>query len=205
MPLVRIDLARGKTEHYRRTIGDVVYDAMVATMNVPVNDRFQIIAEHSDNDFIIDKTYLGIERSDDCRRHSGDAQRGAARSRRSAPSTRRWRMDSTGPSICAARMCSSIWSRPPRKTGRSAMARRNTLACATAGWLQVANASIAANTMEGLSTMEYRHLGGSGFNVPVLSFRHRHLRRQGRILRGLGRDRRRGGDAASSTSASTPA
>jgi len=65
MPLVRIDLARGKTEHYRRTVGDVVYDAMIATLNVPANDRFQIIAEHSDSDFIIDKTYLGVERTDD--------------------------------------------------------------------------------------------------------------------------------------------
>ena len=65
MPLVRIDLARGKTEHYRRSIGDAVYDAMIATLNVPANDRFQIITEHADNDFIVDKTYLGIERSDD--------------------------------------------------------------------------------------------------------------------------------------------
>jgi phenylpyruvate tautomerase PptA (4-oxalocrotonate tautomerase family) len=65
MPLVRIDLARGKTEHYRRAIGDVVYDAMTATLNVPADDRFQIIAEHADNDFIVDKTYLRIERSDD--------------------------------------------------------------------------------------------------------------------------------------------
>lgn len=64
MPLVRIDLARGKTEHYRRTIAEVVYDALVTTMNAPANDRFEIIAEHSDNDFEIDKTYLGIERSD---------------------------------------------------------------------------------------------------------------------------------------------
>jgi 4-oxalocrotonate tautomerase len=65
MPLVRINLVRGKTEHYRRTIGDAVYDAMIATLNVPADDRFQIIAEHADNDFIADKTYLGIERSDD--------------------------------------------------------------------------------------------------------------------------------------------
>ena len=65
MPLVRIDLARGKTEHYRRAIGDVVYDAMTATLNAPADDRFQIIAEHADNDFVVDKTYLGIERSDD--------------------------------------------------------------------------------------------------------------------------------------------
>ena len=65
MPLVRIDLARGKTEHYRRSVGDVVYEAMIATLNVPANDRFQIIAEHSESDFIIDRTYLGVERTDD--------------------------------------------------------------------------------------------------------------------------------------------
>lgn len=64
MPLVRIDLASGKTEHYRRTVGDVVYEAMIATLNAPADDRFQIIAEHSGNDFVIDKNYLGIERSD---------------------------------------------------------------------------------------------------------------------------------------------
>ncbi|MGO9673931.1 MAG: tautomerase family protein [Methylocella sp.] len=65
MPLVRINLARGKTEAYRRTAADVVYEAMIATLNAPANDRFQIIAEHSDNDFIIDRTYLQIQRSDD--------------------------------------------------------------------------------------------------------------------------------------------
>lgn len=65
MPLVRIDLARGKTEHYRHDVGDVVYEAMIATINVPADDRFQIISEHAENDFIIDRTYLGIERSDD--------------------------------------------------------------------------------------------------------------------------------------------
>lgn len=65
MPLVRIDLAHGKTEHYRQTAGDVVYEAMMATMNVPADDRFQIVAEHSPNDFIVDQNYLGITRTDD--------------------------------------------------------------------------------------------------------------------------------------------
>ncbi len=46
MPLVRIDLPRGKTAEYRRTVGEVVYDTMIQTLKVPVNDRFQIIAEH---------------------------------------------------------------------------------------------------------------------------------------------------------------
>ncbi len=43
MPLVRIDLARGKTVAQRQTIGDVIYNAMIATINVPQDDRFQII------------------------------------------------------------------------------------------------------------------------------------------------------------------
>ena len=66
MPFVRIDLPRGKTLEYRRTLGDVVYEAMIKTINVPANDRFQVITEHPPEELIIDRTYLGIERSADC-------------------------------------------------------------------------------------------------------------------------------------------
>ncbi|MEJ8848480.1 tautomerase family protein [Variovorax rhizosphaerae] len=66
MPLVRIDLAAGKSADYRRTIGDVIYDAMVRTINVPKDDRFQLITEHAPADFIIDPNYMGITRSPDC-------------------------------------------------------------------------------------------------------------------------------------------
>ena len=66
MPLVRIDLAAGKSPDYRRMIGEVVYEAMISTINVPKDDRFQIITEHAPADFIVDPTYLGIQRSPDC-------------------------------------------------------------------------------------------------------------------------------------------
>jgi 4-oxalocrotonate tautomerase len=66
MPLVRIDLAAGKSPDYRRTIGEAVYEAMISTINVPKDDRFQIITEHTPADFIVDPNYLGIERSPDC-------------------------------------------------------------------------------------------------------------------------------------------
>src|SRR5215510_14123715 len=66
MPFVRIDLPRGKSPEYRRTLGDVVYEAMIQTINVPANDRFQVITEHPPEELIIDRTYLGIERSADC-------------------------------------------------------------------------------------------------------------------------------------------
>jgi 4-oxalocrotonate tautomerase len=65
MPLVRIDVPVGKPADYRRAIGDVVYEAMLVTLNVPKNDRFQIIAEHTPSELIIDPVYLGIERSKD--------------------------------------------------------------------------------------------------------------------------------------------
>jgi phenylpyruvate tautomerase PptA (4-oxalocrotonate tautomerase family) len=66
MPMVRIDLIEGKSIGYRKTIGEVVYDAMRATIDVPADDRFQIIGEHKAENFIFDPTYLGISRSPDC-------------------------------------------------------------------------------------------------------------------------------------------
>ena len=65
MPLVRIDLPQGKPAAHARTIADVLYEAMLATMNVPQNDRFQIITEHAPAQLVIDPNYLGIERSAD--------------------------------------------------------------------------------------------------------------------------------------------
>ena len=66
MPLVRIDLPEGKPEAHLAAIGDIVYDAMRSTLNVPQGDRFQIFTTHAPGTLSIDKSYLGIERSDDC-------------------------------------------------------------------------------------------------------------------------------------------
>ncbi|ASG20157.1 tautomerase family protein [Nitrospirillum viridazoti] len=65
MPLARIDLIKGKSAEYRHTIGEVIYEAMLSTLNVPKDDRFQIITEHGDSDFVADPTYLGIHRTRD--------------------------------------------------------------------------------------------------------------------------------------------
>jgi 4-oxalocrotonate tautomerase len=66
MPLARIDLIQGKSLDYRAAIGDVVYEAMIAALNAPTNDRFQVITEHPTEGFVFDPTYLGIQRSKDC-------------------------------------------------------------------------------------------------------------------------------------------
>jgi hypothetical protein len=56
MPLARIDLIKGKPSDYRRTIGDVVYKAMVEIPKAPENDRFQVINEHDADNFVYDPT-----------------------------------------------------------------------------------------------------------------------------------------------------
>jgi len=65
MPLVRIDLARGKTAQYRRQLGDLVYRAMVDVIDVPPNDKFQIITEHAPEELNVTDGYLGIRYSPD--------------------------------------------------------------------------------------------------------------------------------------------
>jgi hypothetical protein len=43
MPLVRIDLVKGRTQEYRTHVGDIVYRTMVDVLHVPKGDRFQVI------------------------------------------------------------------------------------------------------------------------------------------------------------------
>ncbi len=64
MPLVRIDLRKGKDAAFRREIGRVVYDALVS-VSVPEKDRFQVINEHDADGFLFDPDYLGIHRTND--------------------------------------------------------------------------------------------------------------------------------------------
>jgi len=63
MPLVRIDLARGKSAQYRRQLGDIIYRAMTDVINVPKDDKFQIITEHAPDELNVTPTYLGIRYS----------------------------------------------------------------------------------------------------------------------------------------------
>jgi 4-oxalocrotonate tautomerase len=65
MPLVRIDLRKGKTPEYRLKIGEMVYRAMLETINMPEHDRFQVITDHPEDGLLYDPSYLGINRTDD--------------------------------------------------------------------------------------------------------------------------------------------
>jgi 4-oxalocrotonate tautomerase len=63
MPLVRISLQEGQHKSQHAQIGDAVHRAMVETINVPPLDRFQIITEHAQADFVFDANYLNIPRT----------------------------------------------------------------------------------------------------------------------------------------------
>jgi phenylpyruvate tautomerase PptA (4-oxalocrotonate tautomerase family) len=65
MPLVRVSLRRGKSDDYKRAIGDGVYQALRETFTVPEEDRFVTVSEHSESEFQFSKTYMDIARTDD--------------------------------------------------------------------------------------------------------------------------------------------
>jgi len=60
MPLVRIDLRRGKSPAYKKAICDGIYRAMRETFKVPEDDRFMVITEHDAENFVHAESYLGI-------------------------------------------------------------------------------------------------------------------------------------------------
>jgi 4-oxalocrotonate tautomerase len=64
MPLVRIALRKGKSPEFRRALCDSIHRAMVETIKIPEQDRFQIVTEHDDSGLIYDPSYLGISRTD---------------------------------------------------------------------------------------------------------------------------------------------
>jgi len=62
MPLVRVSIPETRAAE-RRAIGESIHRAMVETINVPPDDRFQIFTEHSAAGLVFDLGYLGIART----------------------------------------------------------------------------------------------------------------------------------------------
>jgi len=65
MPLVRIDLSKKHSEGFAKQVGDIVYKVMREEINVPEDDKFQIITRHDASELNIPKSYLGIEYSEE--------------------------------------------------------------------------------------------------------------------------------------------
>ena len=57
-------MRKGRSTAARRAIADGIHRAMIATIDVPADDRFQVISEHDEDGLIFDPTFPGIARSD---------------------------------------------------------------------------------------------------------------------------------------------
>lgn len=64
MPLVRLSYMQGKPDGFGQHVGDIVYQTMVETLNVPPKDRFQVLTTHTKDNMIYDPDYLDIPRTD---------------------------------------------------------------------------------------------------------------------------------------------
>jgi phenylpyruvate tautomerase PptA (4-oxalocrotonate tautomerase family) len=64
VPLVRIDIRANPDPTFAKRAGEIVYESMKSTINVPDKDNFQVLSEHDAGHFIYDPQYLGISRTD---------------------------------------------------------------------------------------------------------------------------------------------
>jgi len=64
MPLVRIDMPKGKSPEFRRAISQGIQAALVETFDVPEDDLFQIVSEHAaDSPIVHAPSYQGLQYS----------------------------------------------------------------------------------------------------------------------------------------------
>ena len=63
MPLVRIDLNRGRTAEAVKAIADAIHEAIVDVYGIPPRDRFQIINQLENGSIIAEDAGLGFERT----------------------------------------------------------------------------------------------------------------------------------------------
>lgn len=64
MPLVRITLRKGRSPEFLRDASSAVHDALVATANVPADDKFHILEEVEADRLIAHPSYGGVSRGE---------------------------------------------------------------------------------------------------------------------------------------------
>ena len=64
MPFVRINLSKKHPDGFAQQVGDIIFQVMREHINVPEDDKFQVITKHDTNELVIPKSYLGIEYSE---------------------------------------------------------------------------------------------------------------------------------------------
>ena len=64
MPLLKIDIIKGRSDEDLVKFLDNLHEAMVEVFEVPERDRYQIVTEHERSRMIIQDTGIGLTRTD---------------------------------------------------------------------------------------------------------------------------------------------
>ncbi|OEK65397.1 tautomerase [Staphylococcus equorum] len=65
MPLIKVDMIKGRNKEEIKSILDITYNVMLETFQAPIGDRYQIVNQHEDYEMQILDTGLGVSRTDD--------------------------------------------------------------------------------------------------------------------------------------------
>jgi 4-oxalocrotonate tautomerase len=63
VPLVRISVDSSVSSETRETIASEVYESMRETIGIPDGDRFILVSSHNADEWFIDPTFPGLQRS----------------------------------------------------------------------------------------------------------------------------------------------
>ena len=63
MPLVRISVHSSVSAETRKAIASAVYESMRETIGIPEGDRFILLSAHNEDEWFIDPTFPGLQRS----------------------------------------------------------------------------------------------------------------------------------------------
>ena len=63
MPFLRVDAYEGRSKEQVKELLDAIHRAVLSAFGVPLRDRYQVYQEHSEENFIVQDTGLGIERT----------------------------------------------------------------------------------------------------------------------------------------------
>ncbi|MGC1546976.1 MAG: tautomerase family protein [Rhodanobacter sp.] len=64
MPLLRIDIRKGRKPEEVKALCNTIHRAVVACFRVPERDRYQIVHEHEGHTLVVEDTGLDIHRTD---------------------------------------------------------------------------------------------------------------------------------------------
>lgn len=63
MPFLRVDAYEGRSKEQVKELLDGIHRAILSAFGVPPRDRYQVYQEHSESNFIVQDTGLGIDRT----------------------------------------------------------------------------------------------------------------------------------------------